>query len=1544
MKQQQKKSTRIVIGLVSLSAVGIFAVSEIAPLLIDREAIKHAIEVGLNESTGVHFSIQELNLHPTLFQGIQVNLNTSQIRDLRNHPLGHINNITIQLRYWPLLFQRTPEIAKIHLNHVRIPVGEYNLFKTIKLKLVPPKETGFIKPAKMHDTEVLLSDYLIEDVQMGKSVQTLFSGASRFRIEGQDLSIRHLEASKPISITGNGRLAYLIQPSGQKAIGNSMQTYRFGQYKVFTEIPQAAVKQGKVTAEALGRLDLVLDGPDLQLNLNYQLGQNHNAAGSLRNSRLDLRKAQTLALQLGNTLGLQLPEALSDYYLNGVVQLDQEFKVKFIDGIPELEAVNGLSQITEMTASPVSMGPTPLVRKVNGQIRFRDQVIETNRLSFQSQGLPFALKGQYQLDNQAVDAWLFSEPIHLSEIQRTLTSFKQDSSFLQGKNAGGTANFRAHVTGTVKNPSYQGLLLVDDASLDVPSQGLSLSHMSGKVQFSGAGLEKPKLSYQGQLAVQDGRLVSKTQGVFINHYTGKVAFNGQWLASSRAAILPDLKGDIQIQDARYQDPKSGLSVDGIRGVIGLANQRIHLERFRGLFAGSEFLAGGTIQLNLKKPLASLYDMRLSGQHIDLPRLRREVLPQVSQARVFLAQINPNSGYANLNLNLTTGLNLNGRLDVSGLAMKTPQEGYPLRVPRLALLFNNEKVTVPTATIYYGAIPVELSGLFQRPGTYRLKFAASAIPVESLREHQKLLEKLSDVNLPEIWNTSGSMGFTGSLSNQSTQISMAFQNAGLSWQGGDLPLYGLNGSLLYQQAGKARPVVSSQGLQARYGNSPVLVKVNTQENMIVAQVEGTVSSITLNHYLVSHQSNATPYRNTPFHAILQTIPVTRSSAGSRKKVLADEILAEMYLDLSQNFKEAYADVAKPKKSAETQKTKPDSAKDDATGSNILKRVVGLETPLGKKLITRLNPIRTAGTLLDVTTKTVSAGFTTLSQPSAQSQPSEKTSNRQPSQSEQAAETSQPGNTQSRSASEPDQNEAVPTQMVPVPVASKSNLALIPEKTEGTAYLDMRVRLSQDTLDVENLVLHLFQGGELYAQGRMSSPLGENPGPYQFQVFTAPELNLKPISQGASENDFFKGASGKIATNLQILGTHPASPSLNGWLNLDQVKVPYLTVQELTGKGFFQGEKATLDIDHFKIPGLDTALTGNAVNLFEAPVTLENMNIDGSLLSIESLTSFNNDIIKPIIVDQLGHNFLKPWQQGDPTSPVQFKDANVHFKEAIYQNILMNNLTSRLSVYANSFTELTNTRLEAAGGQVHGYLSMSPNDRNFTSLELNAENVKANALTQALLNVSNQIFGDLIGTVRFTTYGQTDQEMQQNANGTVSIKVTNGRLPAIAKVETLLATANVIRGGLLGFNLNNLFRSLAFRDSNYFGKFTGDMLITNQVLYTENLLSDGVNLDLLIQGSLRMDNGAADMLVNGQMSQNVAGRLGLLGQLSLGSVVRYVPALGNFGKNAGLLEYLPGVGYVPGLGGGPSGKFNRFQVRLDGPMDEPRSVRSFQWLKK
>ncbi|WP_303674103.1 AsmA family protein [Vampirovibrio chlorellavorus] len=1519
-----KSSTqRIVLLALSIGIAG-YALLKFVPTLVDTAAIKAQIEDGLHKSTGVHFRIKALTLEGTLFQGIQAHLNTTAITDIQHHPLGHIENITVQIRYLPLLTRQTPEIAKIHLNHVFIPVGQYSLFKSLKLKLIKPQKTGFLNPAELKDAELLLTDYLVEDRRPAPVSRIDFPGIQRFRIEGKVLSLRHLESRRPLSLQAQGQLAYL----GGLPKSFSAPLYRIAPYQLFVEVPQSVTQPKHVFGLTdLSRLKLTLGGPRVPVSFSYRYDPRQQAEAQLKSQGMNLAQAQALVFQLANTLGPPLPTL--PYRLTGVVRSDARFHVSVKPETLALRRAQGTLNFRQMALYRLNHLKTPLLNALKGEVRLKGDKIEVHDGALLAQGLPLRFSGGYWLNSQQVRAVLFGRNLNLEAVTDKAIRWGFPASALKGRTVRGGLDLSVYLSGTLSKPQYKGLLVLRNGAFSDAGLGIQAQQLQGRLAFDGQGLTTPSVAYTGRLLIPQGRLASTRQGITVEQFQGNVDFSGKAHPSSGQVSLPDLRGVLAFQKGRYQNPQHPIPVTGLHGTLHLLGQWIQLDDIRGTLGGAVFKAQGRLATSL-----SQYQLHLTGNDIDIPRLHREVLAKLPEVQPLADVIKPYSGIANLNMTIQTGLQLAGSLDVKSLALQTADANSPLQAPHLALRFKGNTLTLADSTLLYGPLAARVGGTVNTGGVYNLHLNTDPVPVAFVREQQPLLETLSGVDLPEIWNAAGDFSLSGTFSNRQKRLTAQFNQAGLSWAGGDFPLYDLNGGIQYQQQGTGIPTLQSENVTFRYGNSPMSLTVK-QDQALQAELKGQLSDLLVNQSLVSPQSNATPYQAMPFKINVNgKLVAWPGQPGSGK----NDLESTVFVGLSQNFREAYSGGQSPASGmAQTEGAAAGAGHSSAQSSTPTSSPSQDSAPdiLGdasiRDALRNLNAINAANTALGAATNTVDkvrqtvgksldVGWSTLKKP---------------------------GQFITQKLLEKP-HESVETQALePSKLPESFRMEKPPlealQEDSGRAFLYGQFKLTGNELRLKQANLHLFDGGDIVAEGSLQQLDQPEQSPYRLHLVTVPEINLAGISQGAMQNSFFQGAKGTLGADLTLSGGGENPRQLNGWLAANRLEVPYLTLQDITARLDFAGETANIDVPSFKVPGVTARLTARSENVFEVPVPLEAVSVNGSFVSIESLGEFNNTIVKPILIDQVAHNYLRPWQQGDPTSAVQFRDGDLLVDEVIYQNVILSNLRSKLSLNGNSFLELTDTRLDAAGGQVNGYLSLSPNENSFTTLELNANGVKANALTKALLNVTNQIFGDLSGTVRFTTFGQSDVDMQKNANGTVSLKVTNGRLPAIAKVETLLATANVFRGGVLGLNLNNLFRSLTFYDSNYFAELSGDMLINNQILYTQNLVSDGVNLDLLIQGSLRMDNGNANMLINGRMSQDIAGKLGAFGNLSLGRLLSYVPALGNLGEHRpGLLGYIPGVGYVPGFGG-PARKFNRFQVRLVGQPDDPDAIRDFRWIR-
>ena len=502
--------------------------------------------------------------------------------------------------------------------------------------------------------------------------------------------------------------------------------------------------------------------------------------------------------------------------------------------------------------------------------------------------------------------------------------------------------------------------------------------------------------------------------------------------------------------------------------------------------------------------------------------------------------------------------------------------------------------------------------------------------------------------------------------------------------------------------------------------------------------------------------------------------------------------------------------------------------------------------------------------------------------------------------------------------------------------------------ATMALQFKGKINQPRLELGELRL-LGRSEPLRFQASLDAPtqpthLWSNQG----RIWTEESIELDALAQ-LTASPAFRFESGKVVADLHW---QQADSNPMGQLQLQAVQSAGLGIDNLEVDAQFKAAKLDLTIPQFKAGGSDVGLAGNADLPQPLPVSFNELNIVGKTFYVEGFLG---------LLDKLTLAVITPYKQGLPPTvrwvpertislPLQVEGGTITLEEAIVNNILATNYSSKWKLFPNGYMALDDMDMAVAGGTVKGQFSMNPSQRNTLSMKIDADHVKANALARALLNAPNQVFGDLTGGIDFATYGYTPVALIQHANGKTHFVIAEGRVPALDKVERLLSTANVVRGGVLGFNFNNLaFALKGGLKSGAIRAISGDFQVVDGQLLTRNFLSDSTNLDLAMSGGVRLDNGLADLVIIGIMPQNVAGKgfLGKLGDFSLGKAFKYVPVLGYIplkgGNNKGVFDYIPGLGYVPGLGGVP-GKTNSFEALLKGPPDDPTSIKSIRWLRQ
>ncbi|MEM0950617.1 MAG: AsmA-like C-terminal region-containing protein [Cyanobacteria bacterium P01_H01_bin.74] len=1133
--------------------------------------------------------------------------------------------------------------------------------------------------------------------------------------------------------------------------------------------------------------------------------------------------------------------------------------------------------------------------EVSAQIDFSELALHSEPLKPAEPSLPQTFQGSGQI--------LFSaKPAQPDFFQYTAAANLNGLQFFSPRQSVAIADGQSHLTLSGRYNPKTGVLNTTEA-------------FTGKLTASGR-------IYSGYLSAGSPPQKKLPDQLSPNHFPGNhpddLPDNLPDNSSAKLKKSDPLKKSIQPHSVSPVLPKAFITSgkpEKFSVVLALSPQKIDIQDFQATLAGSLLSAHGHVLPNIQQPAKSQYSLTVKTQPIELTELKSLLLAQQPNTTALKKQLPELSGQAMLALTLNKSASSNNAVAVTGEARLSnvkaqfPDSHLPISAPLLAFQFKNNAVALAETPIKAGPLQFVVSGKGQSSKQYNVAFHSGDIPLDLIRREQPLIRQLTGLDFPEIWNTAGTLQVDGHVLPSETQTDITFNNAGLSWRGGNLPVSNIRGKLQIDQPaalnGKPQPPrLTMKALTLRYGDSPINITA-TQNQTLTAEATGVLSPLVVNHFLVSHQTTAKPYAAIPFFADV-------SGALNHKNPADNTLKTTMAFDLTEVFQAA----SRLPWNVQKKNVQHNNAQKDSIQKNNSLKITNEKITTPKK--TTLNA--------EQTTDSASQPLGIKKRIFPKIQPVFLSNKKQPSPQTQLAR--KPTETQDTTHSF---------------FKDKSFLFESNMNNDNAAFARIVAHWQTGNLAIDSASLNLFDSGRIQLNGSIDNALDDQQRIYLLQARTAPEIDLAQLASHVPDNRFFKNAAGSISLNgiyaFDTLGDKLA----NGSIRFSNISLPDLTLNKLNGTITFQDETATITVPEIEIPGVSATFSGTADNIFQVPTLLRDVQLGGDFLSIDSLSRFNQQVVHPILVDELAYSFLRPWQQGDPTSSLTFRDGQLHFKEAVYQNILLGNLKSRFSLFANSFFELADTKANAANGEVSGYLSMSPNENQFTTLELNVNHVRVNALTQALLNVSNQIFGDMDGSVRFTTYGNSDVAMQKNANGLVNIAITNGRLPAIARIETVLATANIFRGGILGFNLNNLFRTLKFYDTNYFAELTGDMQIHDQVLYTDNLLSDGKNLDLLMQGSVRMDNGYADLVVNGQMRQNVRGKMGFLGRLSIGKLVNLVPVLGHFGENrSGVLQFVPGVGYFPGLGGTGKADFNKFQVRLTGDMNSANAIKGFRWV--
>lgn len=413
-------------------------------------------------------------------------------------------------------------------------------------------------------------------------------------------------------------------------------------------------------------------------------------------------------------------------------------------------------------------------------------------------------------------------------------------------------------------------------------------------------------------------------------------------------------------------------------------------------------------------------------------------------------------------------------------------------------------------------------------------------------------------------------------------------------------------------------------------------------------------------------------------------------------------------------------------------------------------------------------------------------------------------------------------------------------------------------------------------------------------------------------------------------------GKFDCNLNINGAY-TNPNILGYINFKNLDMPlYETIVKDIFATFKQN---TIDLKVFgSVYDTEITAVANAKNVLSLPFHIKTLEVNAGYLDLDNIfNSFS-------VVSLKNTTSLTDTQQLGSIEKTQFlpliiDKGHITAEKVYVRGIPATNLISQISLGNNNVLKLQDFNFNFAQGKV---IANGSYDFNTNILEGNcvAKSIDANKFAQIFLNLKNQIFGDLDGTVYFNTNGVTPIQRLENLKGNVDFKITDGKMPKLGSLEYLLRAANLIKSGITGFTINNMIDLLIPVKTGDFSFITGNLIIDNGIAKNIEISSTGKNLSLYITGNADIINQDAKMVVLGRLSKKLSTILGPIGNASLNTLFNFIPGISDSEKENILIKEM---NKIPFLEISDNNDYRFFQATIDGNLNSEEFVQTFKWLE-
>lgn len=473
-------------------------------------------------------------------------------------------------------------------------------------------------------------------------------------------------------------------------------------------------------------------------------------------------------------------------------------------------------------------------------------------------------------------------------------------------------------------------------------------------------------------------------------------------------------------------------------------------------------------------------------------------------------------------------------------------------------------------------------------------------------------------------------------------------------------------------------------------------------------------------------------------------------------------------------------------------------------------------------------------------------------------------------------------------------------------------------ENTAILDepaiinLSSKIDKNTLKIDDLSILSFNG--TFADDFKSNLRGQkrviitgsvedlkDPVMKNIRVFFPQQLNLRLYDTIAQvKGDLF--LNGKFN-----------KPDIVGQLALQNLFNQSMQLSVTNGVMDFNKNIVLINAPNVKLADSTMSVNATALTDLTKEITIKNVNVKSKYLNTDTLLMYkDNPMLKmyPLVIND-GKFYSERILANIYGSPLYISSFSGDIK--LKDNIL----------------SIKNISAELFNGKMGGSVDYDMKTEHFNS-QIMARGVSA----EPIFNIVSTRKDSISGTMDFDTNLNGELTSKQSLNGNVKFIVQNGRMSTLGKLEHLLYAQNIIADNMLRTSLSVVTKAITLKDTGLFKYLRGDIQMEQGIANIKMLQSQGPLMALFIKGQYNPGNDHAKMVVLGRVSDEVISGLGAFGDFSFNKLM--VMLTGEDHKYNIVPEDFE---KIPQL---PSKNTKEFRSIINGIIDKPSSVQSFNWV--